>query len=33
MKTIIILSHVVFDNSPYCIFVHEHAKALKEARI
>lgn len=31
MKTIIILSHVVFDNSPYCIFVHEHAKALKEA--
>lgn len=31
MKTIIILSHVVFDNSPYCIFVHEHAKALKKA--
>jgi len=29
MKTIIILSHVVFDDSPYCIFVHEHAKALK----
>lgn len=31
MKTIVILSHVIFDNSPYCIFVHEHAKALKKA--
>lgn len=30
MKTIVILSHVTFDNSPYCIFVHEHAKALKK---
>ena len=30
MKTIIILSHVTFDNSPYCIFVHEHAKALRK---
>ena len=29
-KTIIILTHVIFDNSPYCIFVHEHAKALKQ---
>lgn len=28
MKTIVILSHVTFDNSPYCIYVHEHAKAL-----
>lgn len=28
MKTIIILSHVGFDNSPYCQYVHEHAKAL-----
>lgn len=27
-KTIVILTHVEFDNSPYCIFVHEHAKAL-----
>lgn len=30
MKTIVILTHVVFDDSPYCRFVHEHAKALKE---
>ena len=30
MKTIILLSHVVFDNSPYCSFVHQHAKALKK---
>lgn len=28
MKTVVILSHVTFDNSPYCIYVHEHAKAL-----
>lgn len=28
MKTVIILTHVTFDNSPYCIYVHEHAKAL-----
>lgn len=28
MKTIVILSHVTFDNSPYCSYVHEHAKAL-----
>jgi len=28
MKTIVILSHVGFDNSPYCNYVHEHAKAL-----
>ena len=27
-KTIVILSHVVFDDSPYCSFVHNHAKAL-----
>lgn len=31
LKTIIILSHVIFDDSPYCIFVHEHAKALQKA--
>ena len=30
MKTVVILTHVTFDNSPYCIFVHEHAKALVE---
>lgn len=29
MKTIIILSHVGFDNTPYCSYVHSHAKALK----
>lgn len=28
MKTIIILSSVNFDDSPYCRYVHEHAKAL-----
>lgn len=28
MKTIVILSHVGFDNSPYCNYVHSHAKAL-----
>lgn len=28
MKTIVILSHVTFDNSPYCSYVHEHAKEL-----
>ncbi len=28
MKTIVILSHVTFDHSPYCSYVHEHAKAL-----
>lgn len=28
MKTVVILTHVTFDNSPYCIYVHEHAKAL-----
>lgn len=27
-NTIIILSHVQFDDSPYCVFVHEHAKTL-----
>lgn len=27
-KTIVILSHVTFDDSPYCVFVHNHAKAL-----
>ncbi len=27
-KTIVILTHVNNDNSPYCSFVHEHAKAL-----
>lgn len=30
MKTIVILSHVGFDNSPYCNYVHSHAKALAE---
>lgn len=30
MKTIIILSHVGFDNTPYCSYVHSHAKALVE---
>lgn len=29
-KTIVILSHVTFDNSPYCSYVHNHAKALKK---
>ena len=28
-ETIIILSHVNFDNSPYCLYVHNHAKALQ----
>ncbi len=28
MKTIVILTHVTFDNSPYCTYVHEHAKEL-----
>lgn len=28
MKTIIILSHVTFDDSPYCSYVHSHAKEL-----
>ncbi len=28
MKTIVILSHVGFDNSPYCNYVHWHAKEL-----
>ena len=28
METIVILSHVTFDNSPYCSYVHEHAKGL-----
>ena len=28
MKTVVILTHVTFDNSPYCIYVHEHAKEL-----
>ncbi len=27
-KTIILLSHVGFDNTPYCSYVHSHAKAL-----
>ena len=27
-KTIIIITHVTFDNSPYCSYVHSHAKAL-----
>ena len=31
MKTIIILSHVGFDNTPYCSYVHSHAKALVKA--
>lgn len=30
MKTIVILSHVGFDSSPYCNYVHSHAKALAE---
>lgn len=30
MQTIVILSHVGFDNSPYCNYVHSHAKALTE---
>lgn len=29
-KTIIILSHVGFDNTPYCSYVHSHAKALQQ---
>lgn len=29
-KTIVILSHVVFDSSDYCSFVHSHAKALSQ---
>ena len=29
-KTIIILSHVGFDDSPYCSYVQAHAKALVE---
>ena len=29
-KVILILTHVVFDSSPYCSYVHSHAKALKE---
>lgn len=29
-KTIVILSHVGFDKSPYCNYVHSHAKALAE---
>lgn len=29
-ETIIILSHVGFDNTPYCSYVHSHAKALKQ---
>jgi glycosyltransferase involved in cell wall biosynthesis len=28
MKTIVVLTHVGFDNSPYCSYVHNHAKAL-----
>lgn len=28
MKTIVILSHVEFNDSPYCSYVHSHAKAL-----
>lgn len=28
MKTVVILTHVTFDNSPYCSYVHEHAKEL-----
>lgn len=27
-KTILLLSHVGFDNTPYCSYVHSHAKAL-----
>ncbi len=29
-KTIVILTHVTFDDSPYCKYVHSHAKALVE---
>lgn len=29
-KTIVILTHVGFDNTPYCSFVHSHAKAFVE---
>lgn len=29
-KTILILTHVQQEKSPYCIFVHNHAKALAE---
>lgn len=29
-KTIIILTHVMFDNSPYCSYVHNHAVELKD---
>lgn len=29
-KTIVILSHVTFDDSPYCSYVHSHAKALNK---
>ena len=29
-KTIVILSHVTFDNSPYCSYVHSHAIALQK---
>lgn len=31
MKTILILTHVQLDNSPYCSFVHNHAKAFVNA--
>ena len=27
-RTIVILSHVTFDDSPYCRFVHDHAREL-----
>lgn len=30
MKTIVILTHVGFDDSPYCRFVHDHAKSLQQ---
>lgn len=30
MKTIVILTHVSFDDSPYSRFVHDHAKAMKK---
>ena len=29
-KTIIVLSSVNFDDSPYCVYVHDHAKALAD---
>lgn len=29
-KMILILTHVVFDSSPYCSYVHSHAKALRK---